>query len=380
MAQHLSTSVPSFPAPVLHGLGLMPPTARRGRGALGNRPSRRFKDPMHEPMPELWDAEEPASLKTDVYIETPRSILTRNQSPDISFDRSINAYRGCEHGCIYCYARPSHAYLGLSPGLDFETKLTAKPSAAHLLEEALCKPGYSVAPIAMGTNTDPYQPIEDRYQITRSLLEVLDRFNHPLTITTKSFRVTRDMDILTRLARKQLLFVNISITTLDRQLARAMEPRASTPERRLEAIQMLSAAGVPVNVFVSPMIPGLNDHELEQILERAKAAGATAASSIHLRLPHEVKDLFKDWLATHYPDRAARVMHHIRDMREGRENDARFGSRMRGSGVYADLLVARFRAACARLALQRTAPSLNCDLFAVPRDSLFAPAQGSLFT
>ncbi len=351
----------------------------KGRGSSLNRMSTRFRDLQREPTRELWDVDDVTALKTQVYIEQPKTILTRNQSPDIPFDRSVNAYRGCEHGCVYCFARPTHAYLGLSPGLDFETKLTAKPNAALLLEQTLCKPGYDVAPIAMGTNTDPYQPIEDQYRITRQMLEVLARFGHPVTITTKSFRVTRDIDILARMAEKNLVSVNISVTTLNRDLARTLEPRASTPARRLEAIKLLSEAGITVNVFASPMIPALNDHELEKILEQARAAGARGASSIVLRLPHEVKELFRDWLAIHVPDRATRIMHHIQDMRGGKDNDPRFGSRMHGSGVYAELLTARFRAACARLGLNRESTPLTVKHFAVPEDSQFSPAQKSLF-
>ncbi len=351
----------------------------KGRGSSLNRLSARFREPQREPLHELWDVAEATAFKTEVYIEQPKTILTRNQSPDIPFDRSVNAYRGCEHGCVYCFARPTHAYLGLSPGLDFETKLTAKPNAALLLEQALCKPGYDVAPIAMGTNTDPYQPIEDQYRITRQMLEVLARFGHPVTITTKSYRVTRDIDILARMAEKNLLSVNISVTTLNGDLARTLEPRASAPARRLDAIRLLSDAGIPVNVFASPMIPALNDHELEKILEQAHTAGARGASSIVLRLPHEVKELFRDWLAVHAPDRATRVMHHVQDMRGGKDNDPHFGSRMHGSGAYAELLTARFRAACARLGLNREPAELTTQHFAVPQDSQFAPAQKSLF-
>lgn len=380
-AQTHSFGITAKPVPSagFPGFATLPKSLRRGRGSTLNNLSRRFKEPQREPIRELWDIAEPTALKTEVYIEQPKSILTRNQSPDIPFDRSVNAYRGCEHGCIYCFARPSHAYLGLSPGLDFETKLTAKPNAARLLEETLCKPGYQPAPIAMGTNTDPYQPIEDQYRITRQLLEVLAGFGHPVTITTKSFRITRDIDLLARMAERKLVSVNISVTTLDRDLARTMEPRASTPAKRLDAIRLLSAAGIPVTVFASPMIPALNDHELERILEAAHQAGAQGASSIVLRLPHEVKALFRDWLITHVPDRAERVMRHIRDLRSGNENDPRFGHRMRGSGVYAELLTARFRAACARLGLNRESGALTIEHFSVPESSAFAPAQKSLF-
>jgi DNA repair photolyase len=325
--------------------------------------------------PELWDAEgEPPPLKTYVSLERPRTILTRNDSPDVPFDVSLNAYRGCEHGCAYCFARPSHAYLGLSPGLDFETRLTAKLEAPRLLAEALAKPGYTPSPIAMGTNTDPYQPIEKRFGLTRAVLEVLDAHGHPCTITTKNHLVTRDLDVLERLAARDLVVVNLSVTTLDPALARALEPRASAPHRRLAAIRALAQAGVPVNVFVSPLIPALNDHELEAILEAAAKAGARGASSIPLRLPHEVKDLFVQWLRVNRPDRAERVLGHVRAMRGGGLNEPRFGARMRGEGPYAALMRRRFEAACTRLGLARDRFALATQLFRPPPQ-----AQGDLF-
>jgi DNA repair photolyase len=348
----------------------LPASLRRGRAATENRPSARFAALESVLDPDLFDGGDGddflSTLRTTIDFETPKHVISKNNSPDLPFDRSLNAYRGCEHGCVYCFARPTHAYLGLSPSLDFETKLTAKQNVPALLRAELSKASYKAAPLAMGTNTDPYQPIEKRFEITRSVLEVLEEFGHPCTITTKNHLVTRDIDILARMARRNLVAVNMSITTLDAKLSRAMEPRASTPAKRLEAIAKLSAAGITVNVFVSPLIPGLNDHELERILAAAKEAGATGASSIHLRLPHEVKDIFKTWLQDRMPDRAERVMHHIRDMREGKENDPRFGHRMQGTGVYAELLRARFNAACTRLGLLRERYSLVTHEFRVP--------------
>jgi DNA repair photolyase len=369
ITQASNTMLPIF----LHkpsGTGL-PDSLRRGRGSPINRTSQRFASFESVLDAELFDDiflgdDIPQTTPTTVMLETPRHAITRNQSPDIPFDRSLNAYRGCEHGCVYCFARPTHAYLDLSPGLDFETKLMAKQNMAALFEAEISKPGYKVDVLAMGTNTDPYQPIERDHKITRSVLEVIERFGHPCTITTKNHLVTRDIDILARLAEHDLVAVNISITTLDAKLARAMEPRASTPVKRLEAIRLLSEAGITVNVFVSPVIPGLNDHEIERILEAAKNAGAHGASSIHLRLPHEVKDIFKSWLKDRVPDRAERVMNHVKDMRSGKENDPRFFNRMSGSGVYADLLRARFNAACVRLGLTRDRFTLRRDLFRVP--------------
>lgn len=351
------------------------PNERRGRGAVTNPVSPRMPDLQRTRDPERWDEDEPPPLATEVTLEQPKTIITRNQSPDIAFDRSINAYRGCEHGCIYCFARPTHAYHGLSPGLDFETRLFAKPTAAALLRQELDRRGYTPAPIAMGTNTDPYQPIERHYRITRDILELLLETRHPATITTKNHLVTRDADLLSAMAALDLMVVNISVTTLDRGLARAMEPRASTPARRLEAIRLLAARGVPVNVFVSPVIPHINDHEIEAILEAAAQAGALGASSIHLRLPHEVKDLFKAWLAEHRPDRAERVMNHVRAMRQDRENDPDFGTRMRGTGAYAEMMRARFEAGCKRYGLQRDRFVLRGDLFRAPSKA----RQGELF-
>ncbi len=376
MSSPSATGTTSAKSPVLpiflHRAGTagLPDHLRRGRGAPVNQASIRFTARESVLDWDLFDADmasdSPPRLPTTVTLETPRHAITRNQSPDMPFDRSLNAYRGCEHGCTYCYARPTHAYLDLSPGLDFETRLMAKQNMPELLAAEISRPGYKVDTLAMGTNTDPYQPIERDYKITAAVLEVMETFGHPCSITTKNHLVTRDVEILARLAAKGLVTVNISITTLDAKLARAMEPRASTPAKRLEAIKILSQAGVPVNVFVSPVIPGLNDHEIERILEAAKNAGASGASSIHLRLPHEVKDIFKTWLQDRVPDRAARVMNHVKDMRSGKENDPRFFNRLSGTGVYADLLRARFNAACVRLGLTRDRFSLRTDQFRVP--------------
>lgn len=347
-------------------------TQTRGRAATNNRISQRFNLPEREADGDWLDAEgvtdELPPLATTVTIEQPRTVLTRNQSPDLPFDRSVNAYRGCEHGCIYCYARPTHAYMDLSPGLDFETKLFAKPNAARLLEKELGKRGYTPSPIAMGTNTDPYQPIEKRFAITRSLLEVMERTGHPVTITTKNFAVTRDIDLLAKLAARDLVAVNISITTLDHRLARLMEPRASTPKRRLEAIRLLSNAGVRVSLFLSPLIPGLTDHEIERIVEAAASAGAHSASSILLRLPWEVADLFKEWLHENVPERAERVLSLLRQCRDGRTNDPNFGSRITGGqDAYARMLRARFRAACKRHGLARDDFALATRHFRPPQ-------------
>ncbi|MDR3513426.1 MAG: PA0069 family radical SAM protein [Caulobacteraceae bacterium] len=341
--------------------------AVRGRGAKSNQTGR-FESASRQDFDDGWtdDDAAPAQVDTTLTAEKARVILTRNDSPDIGFDRSINPYRGCEHGCIYCYARPSHAYMGLSPGLDFETRLFFKPEAAQLLERELSKPGYRPARVQLGANTDPYQPVERRLRITRGVLEVLSRFNHPLGITTKSVLVTRDIDILAPMAAANLVVVAVSVTTLDRRLARAMEPRASTPERRIEAIRQLSAAGVPVIVGASPMIPGLNDHEMEAILERAAEAGAANAYYTALRLPLEIKDLFREWLAAEQPDRAARVMSLVRQMRGGKDYDPQWGKRMRGEGPIAELMSRRFRLARRRFGLEREIGPLNLEAFRPP--------------
>lgn len=305
-------------------------------------------------------------LRTTVTEERARSILSFNRSPDIPFDRSINAYRGCEHGCVYCYARPSHAFHDLSPGLDFETKLFAKPDAARLLRAALAKPGYKPAPIAMGTNTDPYQPIEARYRLTRAVLEVCLETRHPVTITTKSVRVLRDLELLTQLARLNLTAVSISVTSLDPRLSGLLEPRASAPAKRLDALARLAAAGVPAHVSVAPVIPAITDEYIEGILEAAAARGVQTASWIMLRLPQEVAPLFREWLDVHYPDRAGKVMAIVQSVRGGKDNDSRFFERMKPQGVWADVFRTRFRLACQRLGLNRDLPALDCTRFVRP--------------
>ncbi|MDR6664183.1 PA0069 family radical SAM protein [Rhizobium sp. 1399] len=342
---------------------------RRGRGA-GLNPSGRFESTQRETFDDGWQTlEELPPFKTDVQIEKPRTAITRNESPDLSFDRSINPYRGCEHGCIYCFARPTHAYMGLSAGLDFESKLFAKPDAPKLLERELAKPGYKVRVIAIGTNTDPYQPIEKEWRIMRQILEVLNKANHPVAIVTKSAMILRDLDILTEMAAKNIVRVGISVTTLDRKLARLMEPRASTPTRRLEAVRGLSEAGVRTSVMAAPIIPALNDHELERILDAAKAAGAEEASYVLLRLPLEVSPLFRDWLLQNYPDRYRHVMSLVRSMRGGKDYDAEFGKRMKGAGPYAWQIARRFEMAAKRLGLTRRSLALRDDLFVPPNGS-----------
>ncbi len=341
------------------------------RGAGLNRPGR-FESRERVPADdgwESWNDPDLPPLETTVSEDAARTVIARNDSPDIPFDRSLNPYRGCEHGCAYCYARPSHAYLGLSSGLDFETRLFFKPDAAHLLARELRAPSYRVKPIrplAMGTNTDPYQPVERRLGVTRAVLETLSAFNHPVTITTKSAMVMRDLDILKSLARRGLVSVSLSITTLDRDLARRMEPRATPPAGRLNAVRALAAAGVPVGVNAAPMIPGLTDHELEAILAAAAEAGARTAGFILLRLPGDVKDLFADWLASHAPDRAERVLSLVRQTRDGNLNDPRFGDRMRGQGPIAELLAQRCAIACRKLGLDKGYPKLRTDLFKPP--------------
>ncbi|WP_374279976.1 PA0069 family radical SAM protein [Novosphingobium sp.] len=342
-----------------------------GRGAQSAAVPQRFGLAAREADGDWLDAREEIDgpgpkLRTTVIEEHPRSIVSYNQSPDIPFDRSINAYRGCEHGCSYCYARPSHAFHDLSPGLDFETRLFAKPQAAHLLRETLARPGYRPAPIAMGTNTDPYQPIEGRYRITRQVLEVCLETRHPVTITTKSARVLRDLDLLAELARQNLTAVALSVTSLDPRLSGLLEPRASAPAKRLDALAKLAEAGVPAHVSVAPIIPAITDQFIEGILEEAAARGVQSASWIMLRLPHEVAPLFREWLAVHYPDRAAKVMAIVQSVREGRDNDPGFFTRMKPSGVWADLLRTRFRLAVKRLGLNREQPVLDCTRFERP--------------
>ena len=351
----------------------------RGRGAVSS-PAPRF-EPRHVVLDDGWaddpDFRPPVSVPTTVTPEITRGILAKNDSPDVPFDRSINPYKGCEHGCVYCSARPTHSYLGLSPGLDFETKIVSKPEAAVRLEETLRKSSYRCDVIALGANTDPYQPIERNLRITRSLLEVFEAFRHPVCIVTKSNLVLRDIDLLARLAARRQASVLISITTLDRELARRMEPRAPTPQRRLEAVAALNEAGIPAGVLAAPMIPGLNDVELERILEAAAGAGARGADYVLLRLPIEVKEIFSGWLEAHYPLRAQHVISLVRETHGGKLYDPAFGARMRGTGPYADLLRQRFAKACTRLGLQRRLPPLETAPLRPPRR--VDEAQGSLF-
>ena len=339
----------------------------KGRGARSNATGRYIAD-KREAFDDGWDEAEdtPPRLDTVLMPERARKIITTNDSPDIGFDRSINPYKGCEHGCIYCYARPNHAYLGLSPGQDFETKIFFKPDAARLLEVELSRPKYRPKLIHIGGDTDPYQPAERRLEITRDILQVMDRFSHPVSIITKSNLIARDIDILARLAEQNLTAACISITTLDRSLARDMEPRAATPMRRLDAIRRLSDAGIPVMVGFAPVIPGLNDHEMEAVLEAAADAGAERAMFVTLRLPLEIKALFREWLTDARPDRAKRVISLIRQARGGRDYDPEWGSRMRGSGPLADLLSQRFSKTCARLKLNVTRRQLDTAAFQVP--------------
>jgi DNA repair photolyase len=348
----------------------------KGRGATLQIEGR-FESVARERADDGWGTADEAlpPFRTTVTVETAKSVLQCQKSPDIPFDYSLNAYRGCEHGCIYCYARPSHAYLNLSPGLDFETKLFAKPDAAKLLRAELAKPSYRCSPIALGSNTDPYQPIEREWKITRQILEVLAECRHPVSIVTKSSLVERDIDLLVQLAQEDMVQVFISVTTLDAEVARKMEPRAASPRRRLRAIQALNEAGVPCGVFVAPVIPFLTDAEMENILQVANEHGAHSAGYTLLRLPYELKDLFKDWLSTHYPLKAEHVMSRLREMRGGRENDPNFGSRFRGNGLFADLLSQRFRKACERLGMNQEEMGLDTEKFIRPNLS----GQGSLF-
>lgn len=318
----------------------------KGRGATAN-PAGRFANTTHDRDPE----EEPDSIATEVRIETARSIITRNNSPDIPFEQSINMYRGCEHGCIYCYARPAHAYMDLSPGLDFETILFRKPNAVELLRDELAKPGYRCSTINLGSNTDPYQPIEKKYRLTRGILEVFVETRHPVTIITKGSLVRRDIDLLADLAKDKLVSVAISLTTLDQKVKRRLEPRATSGQTRLQLMRELSEAGIPVTALVAPVIPAITDNEFEKLLEAAAAHGADRAAYIFLRLPHEVAGLFQQWLETHYPDRAAHVMSLVRQSRHGQDSSSKFGERMRGSGAFAELLNKRFHLACRRLGL-----------------------------
>src|SRR6202163_1969692 len=351
--------LPSAPA----GEPLVDRERRRGRGSLSNATGR------YEPLARVafddgWQSpDELPALRTEVAIDTARKVITRNDSPDISFDRSINPYRGCEHGCVYCFARPTHAYLGLSPGLDFESKLFMKPNAPELLERELSAPGYVPKVIAIGTNTDPYQPIERRYKIMRRILEVLDSAGHPVGIVTKSALVLRDLDILARMAKRDLVKVAVSVTTLDAKLARTMEPRASTPPRRLEALRQLVKAGVPTSTLVAPIIPAINDAEIERILEAVAATGARHAGYVLLRLPLEIRDLFGQWLKENFPDRHDHVFKLVRDTRGGKDYDSTWGKRQTGTGPVAWMIGRRFEVACQKLGLNTVRTSLTTEHF-----------------
>ncbi|MCU0854790.1 MAG: PA0069 family radical SAM protein [Rhodobacteraceae bacterium] len=341
-------------------------TRARGRGAVSNRVGR-FEAHAREAVDDGWDIpEDLPPLRTEVRVERPRSVITRNASPDVAFDRSINPYRGCEHGCIYCFARPTHAWLGWSPGLDFETKLVARPEAPEVLARELSRKGYVPDVIAIGTNTDPYQPIEKDYRIMRRILEVLREHRHPVAVVTKGTLIERDADILGEMGRMGLARVGISVTTLDPAVSRRMEPRVPLPARRIETIRRLTEAGCPVRVMASPMIPALTDHELEAILAAGREAGAVAASWIMLRLPREVAELFREWLERHFPDRAARVMGRVRELHGGRDYDPEWGKRMTGEGAFADLMRHRFAVAVKRIGLDAELPALRTDLFRVP--------------
>ncbi len=355
---------------------LIDPDRIRGRGAQSNR-SGRFEKQAREAFDDGWNNVEPlAMFETVEHVERARTIITTNDSPDIGFERSINAYRGCEHGCSYCYARPSHAFLGHSAGVEFERDIYVKVNAVEALRAEIGAKGYKVKPIAMGTNTDPYQPSERKHQLTRGILQVMLETRHPVMITTKSALIIRDLDILTELAKLRLVKVAISVTSMDHKLSRKMEPRASSPARRLEAIRLLSEAGVPTAIFASPMIPAINDMELERILDAGKAQGAVSASMILLRLPGEVRDVFREWLLRHFPDRVRHVLSLVRDTRGGRDNDPRFGTRMTGEGPYATLLRQRFDKARERLGFETKLPPLRADLFEAPK---LATAQMNLF-
>ena len=346
--------------------GVLPGQRPRARGALSNAAGR-FERHALSGFADGWEiAEEDRLLRTEVRVERARSAITWNRSPDLPFDRSVNPYRGCEHGCVYCFARPTHAYLNLSPGLDFETRLVARPGIGAVLGRELRAKGYRVAPIAIGTNTDPYQPCEAEWRVMREVVEVLAGCDHPLAITTKGTLIERDLDLLGPMAAKGLLRVGVSVTTLDAGLSRRMEPRAAVPARRLEVIRRLTAAGVPVRVMVAPVVPGLTDHELEGILAAARDAGAVGATWIMLRLPLEVAGLWREWLEVAEPGRAAKVMARVREARGGKDYDAEWGKRMRGEGVFAELIGQRFRKAVARLGLEEALPALRCDLFRPP--------------
>jgi DNA repair photolyase len=381
MAYSLAQRRPPVPAPSVAPAGEFLGTAvdrerRRGRGTLSNA-SGRYEPTARIAFDDGWQSiEELPAFETTVTEEKARKILTRNDSPDIGFDRSVNPYRGCEHGCVYCFARPTHANMGLSAGLDFESKLFVKPDAPELLEREISAPKYSPKVIAIGTNTDPYQPIERKYEVMRGILEVLERAGHPVGIVTKSALVLRDIDILSRMARRNLVKVALSVTSLDPKLARIMEPRAATPARRLEAIRQLSEAGIPASVMVAPVIPAINDMEIERILDAAKAAGAKEAGYVLLRLPLEVRDLFREWVMENFPDRYRHVFKLIRDTRGGQEYDAKWGERMTGSGPIAWMIGRRFEAACERLGLNKRKLKMTTEHFA---PTIKRPQQLALF-
>jgi DNA repair photolyase len=374
MNQNAAAQMPTAPVSEIAGLPSPFPAIeiaidrqrRRGRGAQTND-SGRFEKEARVAFDDGWQSlDDLPPFKTTVAVDTARKVITRNESPDIGFDRSINPYRGCEHGCVYCFARPTHAYLGLSPGLDFESKLFVKPDAPALLEKELAAAEYEPKMIAIGTNTDPYQPIERERQIMRGILEVLEKTGHPVGIVTKSALVVRDIDILARMAKRNLAKVALSVTSLDPKLARTMEPRASTPPKRLEALRQLSEAGIPTTVMVAPVIPALNDSEIERILDAAAHAGVKEASYVLLRLPLEVRDLFREWLMANYPDRYRHVFTLIREMRDGRDYDSQWGTRMKGTGPMAWMIGRRFEVACAKLGLNKKRAKLTLDHFAKP--------------
>ena len=369
--KHPPATLPSDPAGALSSFTeiavAIDRERRRGRGVHSNA-SGRFEAEARTAFDDGWQSlDELPAFKTTLGVDTARKVITRNESPDIGFDRSINPYRGCEHGCTYCFARPTHAFLGLSPGLDFESKLFAKPDAPALLEKELAAANYDPKTIAIGTNTDPYQPVERDSKIMRGILEVLERTSHPVGIVTKSALVARDIDILARMAKRNLAKVAISVTTLDAKLARSMEPRASTPTKRLEALRQLSEAGIPTTVMVAPVIPALNDMEIERILDAAAHAGVREASYVLLRLPLEVRDLFREWLMANYPDRYRHVFTLIREVRDGRDYDSQWGTRMKGTGPMAWMIGRRFEIACSRLGLNKRRTKLTTDHFARPK-------------
>lgn len=339
--------------------------SNKGRGVVNNIDAR-FNEFQRAKVDDGWFSDEASKPQTVVSKETPRKIISKNQSPDLPFQQSINPYRGCEHGCVYCYARPTHAYLGLSPGLDFETKLTVKPNAADLLRNELTAKNYQCSTLSLGANTDPYQPIEREHKITRDLLKVMLEFKHPVNIVTKSSMIERDIDILKQLANKQLVHVQLSITTLDKTLARRLEPRASSPLRRLKTIERLKANGIPVSVLIAPVIPVLTDTELETIIDFSAEAGADNIEYIFVRLPREVSPIFHDWLHSHYPDKAEHVMSRIKDARDGKTNDPRFGHRLEGQGIYAALLKKRFDLCIKKHNLNQLPNHLRTDLFQCP--------------